>query len=155
MKCVACGGAEMVREVHDVSYTYKGQSTTIPDVSGDFCPVCNESLHSAEEARYLNSEMLAFNKEVNSTIVDPEFIIKTRKILNLDQRQAAELFGGGINAFSRYENGKTKPPLALVHLLKILSNHPELLSEIQTKKKESIAQAPATNKLTRRRKSSA
>ncbi len=27
------------------------------------------------------------------------------------------IFGGGVNAFSRYENGKTKPPLALVKLL--------------------------------------
>jgi HTH-type transcriptional regulator / antitoxin MqsA len=29
-------------------------------------------------------------------------------------REAAKIFGGGINAFSRYENGKTKPPLVLV-----------------------------------------
>lgn len=41
------------------------------------------------------------------------FITKVRKKLDLDQREAAEIFGGGINAFSRYENGKTKPPLAL------------------------------------------
>ncbi|MDO9052424.1 MAG: type II toxin-antitoxin system MqsA family antitoxin [Gallionella sp.] len=33
-----------------------------------------------------------------------------RKKLSLDKREAAEIFGGGINAFSRYENGKTKPP---------------------------------------------
>jgi len=33
--------------------------------------------------------------------------------LDLDQRQAAELFGGGVNAFSRYESGKTKLPLAV------------------------------------------
>jgi hypothetical protein len=26
---------------------------------------------------------------------------------------------GGVNAFARYENGKTKPPLALVKLLKV------------------------------------
>ena len=25
------------------------------------------------------------------------------------QREAAEIFGGGINAFSRYENGKSRP----------------------------------------------
>jgi 4-azaleucine resistance transporter AzlC len=49
--------------------------------------------------------------------------------LDLDQRQAAELFGGGVNAFSRYENGKTKPPLALVKLFKLLDRHPELLNE--------------------------
>jgi HTH-type transcriptional regulator/antitoxin MqsA len=54
-----------------------------------------------------------------------------RKKLALDQREAAEIFGGGVNAFSRYETGKTKPPLALVKLLKVLDLHPELLDEIK------------------------
>ena len=62
---------------------------------------------------------------------DPAFIVGVRKKLHLDQRQAAEIFGGGVNAFSRYENGKTKPPLALVKLLKVLDRHPELLEEIK------------------------
>jgi HTH-type transcriptional regulator/antitoxin MqsA len=65
-------------------------------------------------------------------MVDPEFIVSVRKKLALDQREAAEIFGGGVNAFSRYENGKTKPPLALVKLLKILERHPELLVEIKS-----------------------
>lgn len=47
------------------------------------------------------------------------------------QREAAELFGGGVNAFSRYENGKTKPPLALVKLFKLLDRHPKLLDEVR------------------------
>jgi len=34
--------------------------------------------------------------------------------------------------FSRYENGKTKPPLALVNLFKLLDRHPELLNEVRT-----------------------
>ena len=55
-----------------------------------------------------------------------------RRKLDLDQRQAAELFGGGVNAFSRYENGKAKPPLALVKLLKVLDRHPDLLNEVRT-----------------------
>jgi HTH-type transcriptional regulator/antitoxin MqsA len=46
----------------------------------------------------------------------------------LDQREAAEIFGGGVNAFSRYESGKTKPPLALVQLVKVLERRPELLN---------------------------
>jgi HTH-type transcriptional regulator/antitoxin MqsA len=36
-----------------------------------------------------------------------------------------------INAFSRYENGKTKPPFALVKLLKVLDRGPDLLDEIK------------------------
>ena len=53
------------------------------------------------------------------------------KKLALDQREAAEVFGGGVNGFWRYENGKTKPPLALVKLLKVLDRHPELLEEVK------------------------
>jgi len=74
-------------------------------------------------------KMQAFNRQVNAAIVDPAFIINVRKKLDLGQREAAEIFGGGINAFSRYENGKTKPPLALV---KLLDRHPDLLGEVKT-----------------------
>jgi HTH-type transcriptional regulator / antitoxin MqsA len=68
---------------------------------------------------------------VNASIVDPGFIASVRRKLALDQREAAEIFGGGVNAFSRYETGKTKPPLALVKLLKLLERHPELLTEVR------------------------
>ena len=77
-------------------------------------------------------EMLSFNKQVNSAIVDPGFIMLVRQKLGLGQKEAADLFGGGVNAFSRYENGKTKPPLALVKLFKILEKHPNLLDELRT-----------------------
>ena len=93
MKCIACGKAKMIRETRDVKYTYKGHTKTISNVSGEFCPRCNESLHTEDEAEYLSSEMLAFTKSVNGAAVDPEFITETRKKLKLDQRQAAELFG--------------------------------------------------------------
>lgn len=51
--------------------------------------------------------------------------------LEPDQREAAEIFGGGVNAFSRYENGKTRPPLALVKLFKLLDRHPDVLNEVR------------------------
>jgi HTH-type transcriptional regulator/antitoxin MqsA len=38
---------------------------------------------------------------------------------------------GGDHPFSRYEKGKTKPPLALVKLLKVLDRHPDLLEEVK------------------------
>lgn len=131
MKCIECGKAKMVHEVREVPYIYKGHSTSIPKVGGYFCGACDESLHSPEESEYLNSAMLAFNREVNLTLVDPSFITETRKKLKLDQREAAEIFGGGVNAFSRYETGKTKPPVSLIQLLTLLSNHPELLEELK------------------------
>jgi HTH-type transcriptional regulator/antitoxin MqsA len=132
VKCPSCAVAELVHDTRDMPYTYKGESTIIPMVTGDFCPACGEAVLDVTESTRTSSAMLEFNKQVNASIVDPAFIARVRKKLALDQQQAAEIFGGGVNAFSRYENGKTKPPLALVKLLKVLDRHPDLLNEVRT-----------------------
>ena len=133
MKCPSCGGAKLVRGTRDISYTYKGETTAILGVCGDFCPACGESVLAAAESKRVSAAMLGFNKQVNASIVDPAFIARVRKKLALDQRQAAAVFGGGPNAFSRYERGKTKPPLALVKLLMLLDRHPNLLNEVHSR----------------------
>lgn len=132
MRCPICAKAKLVRDTRDLPYTYKGESTVIPAVRGEFCPSCGEAILDAQESARSSAMMLEFNKQVNAASVDPEFIVRVRKKLALDQREAAEIFGGGINAFSRYENGKTRPPLALIKLLEVLERHPDLLAEIKT-----------------------
>ena len=131
MKCPSCGRAKLVRDTRDVPYVYKGEVATIPAVRGDFCPACGESVLSAVESSRVSAAMMEFNRQVNAASVDPRFIARVRKKLALDQRQAAAIFGGGPNAFSRYENGKTKPPIALVKLLTVLNRHPKLLNEVR------------------------
>lgn len=131
MKCPVCGADELIHDTRDLPYTYKGETTVIPMVTADFCPACGESITDMTESDRVMREMSAFSKQVNAAIVDPAFIASVRKKLSLDQREAAEIFGGGVNAFSRYENGKTKPPLALVKLLKVLDRHPDLIDEVK------------------------
>lgn len=131
MKCPTCGKRSLITDTRDLPYTYKGQTTVFAQVTGDFCSACGESLLDAAESRRTMALMLEFNKKVNAKLIDPGFIAGVRKKLALDQRQAAEIFGGGVNAFSRYEAGKTKPPVALVKLLKVLDRHPELLDEVR------------------------
>ncbi|MDU9048674.1 MAG: type II toxin-antitoxin system MqsA family antitoxin [Candidatus Electrothrix sp. Rat3] len=131
MKCPVCGAAELIHDTRDLPYAYRGENTVIPSVTGDFCPACAESVLDASESDRVMQEMRVFSKQVNAAVVDPGFIAKVRKKLGLDQRTAAEIFGGGINAFSRYENGRTRPPLSLVKLLKLLDRHPDLLNEVR------------------------
>ena len=131
MKCPCCAAAELIHDIRDMPYTYKGDITIIPAVTGDFCPACGEVVLDREHGDRYSELMRQFNKQVNAAYVDPNYILKVRRKLDLDQREAAEIFGGGVNAFSRYENGKTKPPLALVKLLKMLDRHPDLLNEVR------------------------
>ena len=132
MKCLSCSALELLYDTRDIPYTYKNESTVIPAVTGSFCPACGEAVLDATESKRVSMAMLEFNKQVNLSIVDPNFITNIRKKLSLDQRQASEIFGGGVNAFLHYENGRVKPPLSLVKLLKVLDRHPELLNEVMT-----------------------
>ncbi|ADJ64012.1 MULTISPECIES: type II toxin-antitoxin system MqsA family antitoxin [Herbaspirillum] len=131
MKCPCCGAAELVHETRDLPYTYKGESTLIAQVKGDFCPACGEVLLDREHGDRYSELIGQFQRKVNAAYVDPAYIARVRRKLDLDQREAGELFGGGVNAFSRYENGKTKPPLSLVKLFRLLDRHPDLLDEIR------------------------
>ena len=83
-----------------------------------------------DEAARVSKEMLAFNKEVNRELTPIDLLASVRERFKLNQQQAAKVFGGGTNAFSRYESGKTKPPVALIELFKVLDKHPALFDEV-------------------------
>ena len=50
MKCPSCGAAKLVHDTRDLPYIYKGESTTIPAVAGDYCPACAEEVLDALES---------------------------------------------------------------------------------------------------------
>lgn len=90
LKCPVCGAAELVRDTRDIPYTYNGESTVIPDVTGDFFPACGESVLDMAQSVRVGEAVTAFNKQVNAAIVDPKFISVVRKKLSaadVDQEQ--------------------------------------------------------------------
>lgn len=132
MKCPTCGTGKFVAGVRDVPYAYKGKKTVIKAVKGSYCgnPNCREIVIDMGESVRTSREMLAFNKKVNARLTPIGLLTQVRRRLDLTQQEAAKVFGGGPNAFSRYESGKTKPPVALVKLFKVLDKHPDLFKEI-------------------------
>jgi len=89
MHCPIRDRTELISDTHDLPYNYKGESTTIPAVTGEFCQACGEAISDASEWARASALMLEFNRQVNASIVDPEFIARVRKRLALDQRGAA------------------------------------------------------------------
>ncbi len=61
MKCRVCGAAELIHTTRDLPYIYKGETTTIPAVTGDFCPACAESVLDGVESDRVMREMRAFS----------------------------------------------------------------------------------------------
>ena len=131
MKCPSCGGAQLITDARDYTYQYKNQTVIFKKIRGDYCDSCGEVYFNDIDGQKFSTKLLKFNKKVNASLFDPSLISSVRKKLKLDQKEAGKIFGGGVNAFSRYENGKSKPPIALIKLFFILDQYPELLELIK------------------------
>ncbi|SOE35313.1 type II toxin-antitoxin system MqsA family antitoxin [Delftia acidovorans] len=125
MKCPACGGADLTSGLKVIKSVYKDDTVEV-EVSGGHCPACGESVLDRESsARYMaamSDQRLRVDGEHES---NRTFIRTVRVKLGLSQRVAGEIFGGGPNAFSRYERGHTRPPQALLQLFRVLNARPE------------------------------
>ena len=66
MVCPNCGKAEPVRDTRDLPYTYKGETTAIPGVTGDYCHACGEAVLGLAESNRASARMLEFNKKVDA-----------------------------------------------------------------------------------------
>jgi HTH-type transcriptional regulator/antitoxin MqsA len=118
----------------DVSREFEGASITVPDVEGWFCTACGElEFDTPESARSFFEQVTVLQQQERARQAGELRAIRIR--LKLTQRQAAELFGGGANAFSDYERGATRPARSTVLLLHLLDHHPELLQELRSQQR--------------------
>ena len=104
MKCPLCGGAELKHECRNIPYEYKGNKTTFYGVKGQYCDACGEIIFGKGEGDAYMAGMVEFNRQVNAREVDPAFIARVRKSLELDQ---------------------------LILLFKTLEKHPEWFEELR------------------------
>ncbi len=126
--CLNCERGDMVRYKKDCVLEYRGHRAIIREIDGWHCPECVEIEFAKNEGARYAEALERLQKKVG--VEESAELAGIRKKLKLSQRRAAEIAGGGVNAFSRYENGKAKPVAAVVNLFRILDKHLELINGI-------------------------
>lgn len=128
-QCQICFEGELHREVRDVDYKFRGCTITVKQ-SGDWCDSCGEGILNGEDLKSTSKGIELFKKTVKEESARP---LKEMRIkLNLTQKEASLICGGGVNTFFRYERGEMEPSKATLNLMKILSKHPQLLKEVKS-----------------------
>ena len=128
--CMHCKTGQMTLHTRTVTARLDGLTREVGDVCGWFCNQCGEiefadSDSASRYAAAMDALVIERRKERGREVRR----IRTR--LKLTQKAAAEVFGGGVNAFSRYERGEVEPPRAVVKFLRVLDRHPDLLDEVR------------------------
>ena len=130
MKCPACGYKTMTAKTWDKLVSYNGKSVTVHGVSGHRCPACKEVVYDDESYDRVSGAGDALLRAARKAEMPQIRLIREK--LGLTQAEAGRIFGGGVNAFSRYERGVAKPSATMRKLLKLAEQHPELVKEIAT-----------------------
>lgn len=130
-QCPACGSAGSLVAFNDDTLPLASGSRVVQveHLAGERCGVCGEAFLDADSQARFTAAGDALVKQVRQDA--GQHLRRVRRKLRLTQREAAEIAGGGHNAFSRYESGKTRPVAAVFHLFQLLDKHPDLLAEIR------------------------
>ena len=127
-RCPECG-TELIHETRRVPYDYRGHPIEV-DQPGHWCPVCGEGVLDRHDMKQTEKALHDHRAAIDGMLASAE-VRRIRKKLRLTQHAAAALFGGGPNAFSRYERGEAMQSVALDRLLRLLDRYPSLLGEIE------------------------
>jgi HTH-type transcriptional regulator/antitoxin MqsA len=124
-------GAPMYRAVRPMTLTYKGATVTF-DMPGWYCDTSEESIHTGEDMKR-SDRMLNRLKARADGLLAPDEIRRIRKKLNLSQKAAGEVIGGGPRAFQKYEAGDLLPSKAISSALVLLDRDPAALRVLEAR----------------------
>ena len=127
-KCIECGSSPLSIESKQTFIQYKGQRLAV-DLLYSRCPHCSAEYVTTEQILQ-NELIIKLSKQTFDGLMAPQQIRAVREKLGLTQEQAACVFGGGRNAFSKYERGEVTQSKAMDKLIRLCLKHPDLLGEL-------------------------
>jgi HTH-type transcriptional regulator / antitoxin MqsA len=116
--CPLCGEGHVTAQVEQVENEYKGHTASLPQ-HYSLCDQCGSDFVGATEARLSKRALMAWRKQIDGLLTGQE-ILALRQQYKLTQAQAAQLFGGGPVAFSKYENDDVAQSESMDTLLRLV-----------------------------------
>lgn len=130
------------------TYHYKGWEFTLNDTEYSVCRECEFDVVLPTQKRRNEARIRDEHRRIDGLLTGPE-IKAIRKRLRLSQAKAAELIGGGVNAFSKYERGEVTQSVAMNQLLLVLADTPEALAVLEGhKSSRSVEKTPVLSAVT-------
>ena len=135
LHCPVCGSDSLTRGTHDLEIPWAGQKIVVSNLEHYDCPVCGADPAFPDQIRR-NGLKIADAKRLAQGLLTADEIREVRERLGLSQAGAAALFGGGANAFSKYERGEVIQSVPMDRLLRVVSAYPFVTSAIRTEHAE-------------------
>jgi HTH-type transcriptional regulator/antitoxin MqsA len=130
MMCPICEIGEL-KSISDGVFTFRHgkKSYNVPGQHHAECSECGTSAYLPNQ-RKINSELIAEFQAGLVDYVSPSDVLAVRERYSLTQKQASQIFKGGINGFSKWERGVAFPSGATAMLIKVALASPDAMKEL-------------------------
>ena len=130
--CPVCDEGLLTPEIHSDEFLHYGGSIQVDGLSKCVCSECGADPVLNHQIRS-NKLLISDVKRVHDGLLIGGAIRDIRKGLGLSQAEAGQLFGGGANAFSKYERGDVIQSKPMDQLLRAAMLRPDLIEFFREK----------------------
>lgn len=125
--CPTCQSENIERHMaKETIIDRSGQAYVLDSYEYSTCSACGTEFVTAPQARS-NEKQFADARRKEQGLLSTERIADIRRKLKLRQEDASQIFGGGANAFSKYELGYVTQSVAMDRLLRVAEKYPDLV----------------------------
>lgn len=140
--CPVCDADSLTADSETLAFKHRGQVIQVAGAEYARCESCGEDFVLPSQARR-NDRRIADAKRAADGLLPGDQIARIRRRLSLTQREAATLFGGGDNAFSKYERGDVIQSLPMDRLLRVVDRSEEAYRVLRNVVHGSAEQSPS------------
>ena len=123
-KCDECGSSDFEVRVEPDESKRNGQSYIV-DVEYSVCRQCGDIVVFSEQIKR-NDCIVRDAWRKTDGLLTANKIVELRKKLGLTQQDASKVFGGGVNAFSKYERSEVIQSVAMDKLMRSALDVPDM-----------------------------
>lgn len=127
--CPVCEKGRLTPQTYSEEFHYGDKVLRVDGLEGYLCDTCGADPVFEDQIRRGHAKYQDAKRRADGLLTGIE-IRAYRKRCRLTQQQAAQIFGGGANAFSKYERGDVIQSVAMDRLIRACVRHPEVLEEL-------------------------
>ncbi|WP_395505776.1 type II toxin-antitoxin system MqsA family antitoxin [Ectopseudomonas hydrolytica] len=129
--CPVCCEGTLQEYTFGGTLSYKNYTICIHTFESSKCDVCGSSVATHAQTKKNKLTNINYQRSLDGLLTTHD-IVRIRKKLGLNQKQASEIIGGGGIAFSKYENGTLRQTVAMDNLLRALDKNPKLIDDLKS-----------------------
>lgn len=128
--CPVCGATALTAVTYSDTFKHNERDLVVDGLERYGCVSCKSQPMFPEQIRR-NERRIREAKRLADGLLSGHQIRQARELLGLSQQEAAAIFGGGTNGFSKYERGETAQSVAMDRLLRLVMADPSKLEELR------------------------